>query len=300
MSMAAPSIKAMAEKRVRRQKQIIAVGSLVLLAILGFELPKLLGGHESDAAPAVTTSSPAANAASAPPAKLPDTDKFVVQRDSNQLVSFGLFQSKDPFVQQLNPEAVAPSPPKPKAPIEPKQPKPLGSDTTVPAVPAVPAPTVPASTTPGQPPTAPTATITTPAAPTTAPSTVLLSTNGVCEQVALNGTFPRNEDIFRVVWIAKDGKSIKVSVVGGSFDNGQPTATIKLGKKLTLVNTADGTRYVIALETRCDVVAPAADETATTPVNVPTTPQTTTAPLPPPPPTTPIVTDSADTTVPTG
>ena len=65
-----------------------------------------------------------------------------------------------------------------------------------------------------------------------------------------NGTFPSNENIFRLVSIAQNGKSVEIGIVGGSFDSGQPTATLKLGEKLTLVNTADGTRYVIALKAK--------------------------------------------------
>ena len=54
--MSPTSVKSLAEKRVRRQKQFIAVGSVALLAILGFELPKVLGGGSSpQTAPAVTT-----------------------------------------------------------------------------------------------------------------------------------------------------------------------------------------------------------------------------------------------------
>src|SRR5439155_7599210 len=104
--MSTASVKSLAEKRVRRQKQFIAVGSVVLLAVLGFELPKVLGGHSAQTAPVVTTSS--TSVGSLPPVapgKLPDTDRVVVQRDSNQLLSFGLFKSKDPFVQQLSTSA---------------------------------------------------------------------------------------------------------------------------------------------------------------------------------------------------
>ncbi len=138
-----------------------------------------------------------------------------------------------------------------------------------------------------------------PAAPVVAPTAVAISTNGVCENVAVNGTFPGTEDIFRVISIAKDGKSVKIGVVGGAYDSGQSAATLKLGEKLTLVNTADGTRYVLLLKAKCDVetlpvsgstTVPTATATAT--VAAPTTPTTIA--------TTPIVTDALDTTTPTG
>jgi hypothetical protein len=269
----------------------------------------VLGGGQDSVAPAVlstASSLPASPLAAVPavvPAKLPNTDRIVIQHDSDQLLSFGLFRSKDPFVQQLSKKSPAlPSSPVRKTPVVPtipavKRPGTAGVGltpgttttttttltSTVPT-PATPVPPAPATTTPS----------TTPAAPTTAPTSVLISTNGICQTVALNGTFPATEDIFRVVSIAEDGKSIKIGVVGGAYDSGQVTATVKLGEKLTLVNTADGTRYVISLQAKCDVQQTA--PTSTTPVNpTPTTTSPTTT-TPPPTTTTPIVTDSLDTT----
>jgi len=49
---------ALAKKRVRRQKQIVVVGSVVLLALLGYQLPRLLGGRGNETlAPAPVTAS---------------------------------------------------------------------------------------------------------------------------------------------------------------------------------------------------------------------------------------------------
>lgn len=318
------TVKTLAERRVRRQKQFIAVGTVVLLAVLGFQLPKLLGGKGGSATAIVTSTSATAATTSggaalvASPSRLPDTDRVVVERDPGQLLSFGLFRSKDPFVQQLTtaPATTTPAPPPPTAvPAKPKRTVPAGGPippaaATTPAT----APTAPAggattttstststttATTPGS--TGP-ATTTTPGAPPLPPNAVLLSTNGVCEQVAVNGTFPLNEDIFRLVSIAKDRASVEIGVVGGSYDSGQATATAKLGTKLTLVNTADGTRYVIVLERRCAVVHRPGSSTATTTTTpAPATTTTPAAPLVPPgttTATTPIVTDAYDTTTP--
>jgi hypothetical protein len=164
-------------------------------------------------------------------------------------------------------------------------------------------------TTPSGPSTVPgTTTPTAPTAPAPVPTEALLATNDICERVSVNGTFPANENIFRLVSIAKNGKSVQLGIVGGSFDSGQPTATLKLGDKLTLVNTADGTRYVIELKAKCagletqPVGAPATTTTTTQP-----TPTTPVAPTPAPTTTTttttgtvttPIVTDADDTTPP--
>ena len=311
--------KARAQKKVRRQKQFIAVGSVVLFALLGFEMTKVLshGGGRQAAPPTPTTATSSSVAGSTTTSssdwKLPDTDRVVVQRNTDQLLSFGLFSSKDPFVQQLaatpsppaSPAAVAPTPVtrSPRAPITTTPPRPVRLGLT--PVTTTPAPSVPpsaATTSPAPAPApapAPPATTTspsTPTAPETAPTSALISTNGVCEKVAVKGTFPGGADIFRVVSVARDGKSVEISVVGGSYDSGQATATLKVGEKLTLVNTGDGTRYVIQLKSKCAVLvqpsrAAGASPATITPSAVPAAPTTTT-----PTTTTPIVPDSLDTT----
>ena len=314
MSPSPNTVKSLAERRVRRQKIFIAVGSVVLLAVLGFELPKIMGGKggHSAAPPAATTvsgaSAGAGGAAPVPAGALPGTDHVVVQRDSNQLISFGLFKSKDPFVPQLTTTvATAPSAPPAPAPAD------TTATTSTEPTPPVLVPPVgpPSSTTPSSPsgPSAVPGSATPTPAPPPVPTAALIATNGVCEQVPVKGTFPATENIFRLASIAKDGKSVQVGIVGGSFDSGQPTATLKLGDKLTLVNTADGTRYVIELKSKCVGLPAEQSGTQTTapPQPAPTTPV---SPAPVPAPTTtatttttdtvttPIVTDSLDSTTP--
>jgi hypothetical protein len=304
MSPSQESVRSLAERRARRQKIFIAVGSVVLLGVLGFQLPKILGNKGGGSAvPAATTLAPGAVASPAPaPGQLPGTDRVIVQRDSNQLISFGLFKSKDPFVQQLTTNATTP----PAAPT----PAPSTPTTTQPTPAVAPPVGVPATTTPSVAPPGTTTPSATPTAPAPIPTEALIATNGVCEQVAVKGTFPATENIFRLASIAKDGKSVQIGIVGGSFDSGQPTATLKLGDKLTLVNTADGTRYVIELKSKCTGIVTQSGGTTTTATS--TQPASTTpvppAPVPVPaaPPattttdtvTTPIVTDSVDTTTP--
>lgn len=300
--MSATTVRALAQKKAQRQKKILAVSSVILLAVVGFQLTKVLGGGKDSAAPAVLSTapnlpvSPLAAPLAAVPAKLPNTDRIVIPHDSDQLLSFGLFKSKDPFVQQLSSKSPAlPSSPVRKTPVPaipaPKRPSTAGVRVTPATTTTTPTSTAP---TPANPvPPATTMPSTTPAAPTTPPTSVFISTNGICQTVALNGTFPASEDIFRVVSIAQDGKSIKIGVVGGAYDSGQVTATLKLGEKLTLVNTADGTRYVIALQAKCDAQTAPTSTTPTSPTVTTTTPV---PPTPAPTATTPIVTDSLDTT----
>jgi hypothetical protein len=299
MSPTNATVTSLAQRRVRRQKIFIAVGSVVLLAVLGFQLPKLLGGKGGPAAVAPVTTGAGSAAAVATPAvpagQLPG-DRVVVQRDSNQLISFGLFKTKDPFIPQVttttaNTPPIPPQEP-PTSTTTPNEPPPVVPVGT----PAAPTPLTPSSPTPG------TTTPSAPTAPPAVPTQALIATNGLCELVTVKGAFPVTENIFQLVSIAKDGKSVQVGIVGGSFDSGQPTATLKLGDKLTLVNTADGTRYVIELKAKCANVAQGATSTTpatTSPQTVPSTPvtpapaqtPTTTNPV-----TTPIVTDSDDAT----
>jgi hypothetical protein len=305
--MSTQSGKERAEKKVKRQKQFIAVGSVVLLAILGFEMTKVLphGGGQAAAPvqPTATSSSVAGPTAPSSRWRLPDTDRVVVERTSAQLISFGLFGSKDPFVQQLSaaqspaaapaataaPAAVTHPPAKPSKPLD------VGLTPVTTTTPGQSAPSSPSVVPAPGTTSAPRATTTPSGAPETAPTTALISTNGACEKVDLTGTFPGGADIFRLVSIARDGKSVELGIVGGSYDSGQPTATLRLGKKLTLVNTADGTRYVIELKSKCDLVvqpsSAAPSSASTTPSPVP--PVTTT---PTPSTTTPIVPDPLDTT----
>ena len=243
-SMSRESVKSLAEKRVRRQKIFIAVGSVVLLAVLGFELPKMMGGKEGSEAVAPTTVPAIARRRCAGRAgrQAPNTDQVVVQRDSNQLISFGLFKSKDPFVQQLSTNPAGAEQP-PTAALRPRGGPAATTPSSYPA--GTPSSPTPAVVPPGVVVT-PTQTpaigrladrparrrhATPPAAAVPAPTEALIATNGVCERVSVAGTFPTDENIFRLVAIAKNGKSVEVGIVGGSFDNGHPTATLKLGRE---------------------------------------------------------------------
>ena len=76
--MSARSAKASSPRKVKRQKQFVAIGSLVLLALLGFQLPKMMGGGSETATPAATSPVPTPGSPlAAVPTTLPDTDRPV-------------------------------------------------------------------------------------------------------------------------------------------------------------------------------------------------------------------------------
>ena len=88
----------------------------------------------------------------------------------------------------------------------------------------------------------------TPEAPAVAAATSI-SVNGVAEDVAVEASFPKDEPTFVLVKIAKNGKSVEIGIAGGEYAGGDETITLVLGKKLTLQNTADGSRYELELRT---------------------------------------------------
>jgi hypothetical protein len=231
--------------KAKRQKIIAIAGAVLLVAILGLTLPstlKQLNPPRTDTAPAATgpTSTvvtPAAGTLAPPtlagqgPAPTPaaavaagvlvSTDAPAAPSTA-KLVSFSLFVSKDPFRQQVNPGSAPPD----------------GSGPTG-TTPTATTPTTPAPPTPP-----PTATTT---APQAAPTSVVISVNGTSETVAVGKTFPAAaaQPFFQLVSVNRT--SAKIGIAGGSLTNGQNTVTIPVGKTVTLMNTADGTKYTIKL-----------------------------------------------------
>jgi hypothetical protein len=133
-----------------------------------------------------------------------------------QLISFGRFSSKDPFVEQIDETQAGGG----------------GGSTPAPSSPAV-TPgggVVPVSPTAGSPGVA---------------GSAVISVNGVQETVAAGGEFPKESPVFRLVKVV--GGEARIGIAGGALASGSPTVTLRKGKAVTLVNTADGTRYELKL-----------------------------------------------------
>jgi hypothetical protein len=69
--------------------------------------------------------------------------------------------------------------------------------------------------------------------------------NGTSESVAAGSNFPAANPVFQLVSLSNT--TAKVAVAGGSYSSGAQTLTLKVNKPVTLVNTADGTRYTLTL-----------------------------------------------------
>jgi hypothetical protein len=228
-----------AKAKAKRQTIIAAVLGVLLLGVLAYEVPSLMKSMNKKppgptAAVAPTQGTPIAGgpvtaapaAALAPVTTLSDSDP-AVQAGSGQLLSFDRFSTKDPFVQQVDakvcntdptasdaPTCVTGAPPPPVGKLKPKK----------------------QSTTPAPPP---------PTQATAAPATARISINGTRELVDVGKTFPSSDPVFRLVSLMRT--TAKIGIAGGSLSTGGATTTLTKGKKVTLMNTADGTRYELVL-----------------------------------------------------
>ncbi len=261
-----------AQQKARRQKIFVGIGAVILLILMVVEVPKILSHGKTPTAAATTSTDPGStsttpgstpvtpdpaaqpvSAASAAPADLPNATG--ASASDGQLVAFSLFQSKDPFRQQLTDSG--------QAPVGGQPPPPTGTPPVTPPPTTQPSPTPPPSTTTPAPPTttpAPPTTTTTPTTtpttttPTTteppapkpaAPSGASISVNGVVETVAVGASFPQAQPLFRLVSL-KAGVA-RIGVAGGTLQGSSQTVELVKGKSLTLMNTADGMRYVLRL-----------------------------------------------------
>lgn len=266
-----------AEVKAAKQKKIAIGGAVLLVAILAFEVPKVMKlmnqkPATASAAPAATTTpDPSAPAAAAPVAGAPTAaaatggatgvDSLVVNADlspaplDGQLAQISAtFTSKDPFKQQL---ATSSAPPD------------TAGAPTAPAKKAV-VGIVPGDASGG----GDTSTTTAPKTPAAAPVSAVISVNGVDSSVGVASTFPVDAPLF--VLKSLTAKTAQIAIAGGSLSSGAPAITLKLGVPLTLMNTADGTRYKLVLVSASATAVAATAPATTTPTATTTTPTTTT------------------------
>ena len=78
-----------------------------------------------------------------------------------------------------------------------------------------------------------------------APTSAVISVNGTSESVNAGGSFPAASPLFQLLSLTKT--TAKVTVIGGSYASGAAALTLTVNKAVTLVNTADGTRYTLLL-----------------------------------------------------
>ncbi len=231
-----------------KQKKLLFVLVPIMLAVVAFQAPKILGGDEPAAVATTptadgTTPTPVATDGTTPaptPVTAVTGPKAVLigvpvgtgrpaQAGDGQLQTFSLFKARDPFVQAQG---------SPEDPTDNggggtagggKKPGVVGDGTpgALPNPGAVPAPGV--------------------APQNGAAAPILYATiavNGVEEPLQVKQTFPKDEPMF--VLVSLKGKKAELAVAGGKLTQGR-TVTVIVGKPITLVNTATGARYRIKL-----------------------------------------------------
>ena len=213
--------------RERKQKIFVVVGGLLLLALLAFQLPKLIGGSSSpEAARTATTSTvpgqvtPPAGTSPVAGSTTPSAHATTVAATS-KLSSFSAFRPKDPFIQQVvtgsGVEGAG-------SPVD------LGDA---------------AKASKGTKGAGATSKFSTTAK--AGASATIVTVNGA-RQVVVPGTrFPAADPLFVLVAEKPAAKAIVIGIVGGAYSGGRRGTTLKVGKPLTLVNTTTGARYKISL-----------------------------------------------------
>jgi hypothetical protein len=264
----------MANKRVdslrakqKRQKIIAAVLGVVFLGVLGFQGPRVWKQLHPPASPPVlsynekhsttTTGTPSLAAptlgGSEAPSSTPSSADPSLASSSpppvadGQLSSFSLFASKDPFAQQLSDHP-------PTSPTSSSSGGKSGGSSG-------------GSSGGGQ----SSSSGGSASAPT--PGTAVISVNGTLYSVAVGNDFPDAsstdssvQPLFHLVSLTSH--TARISIVGGSYSSGAPTVTLQENKPVTLMNTADGTRYKLILNPAGTPVAAPAAPTSTTSTTV--------------------------------
>jgi hypothetical protein len=226
-----------------RMKKIAIGGAVLLVAVLAFEVPKMMHGNKtSSTAPATTTTAattpgaPTSTAAPTPtatPAVTPVAAAIAVtptastkltnsdmepKLQKSQLYSFTHFAGKDPFVQQIKTSTADTS---------------LGGSTT--------------STSPAPPAAGQTAAVSHkgPSRLLAANGSARIAINGQIQVVRVGAVFPSSNPLFRLISVANG--VARIAIAHGAYSSGAKTVSLAPGRSLTLVDTADGIRYRIRL-----------------------------------------------------
>jgi hypothetical protein len=241
----------------KKQKIVAGVLGLLFVGLLVFQVPRVMKQLHPPApehsasttpTPAPVTGTPSLAAPTLRGAEQPaagSSDPSLaaagVPVQDGQLASFSRFASKDPFAQQLSETGGSSS----------------GSSAGSGSSGTGSGASAPASGGTKQP----------------ASGIAVISVNGTLYSVPVGTDFPQASatdqslvPVFHLVSLT--AHTAKISIVGGSYSSGTPTVTLQEKKTVTLMNTADGTRYKITLMPQGTEVASAAPATTTAPATV--------------------------------
>ncbi len=275
-----------AQIRDRRSKRLALVLGVVFLGVMGIQAPKLMK-QLHHGAPAAATPPPtsAATGAPAPGATTGASGAAGTATVSvpRQLTSFSLLPLKDPFDAPVHGAVGTPeSSDETDADAESAAAKAAeGSTDNESAAAAKAAAATNAASAANAAAAAATAKAAGAAAKAPAPvkftvpppNAAQIELNGRSEVVLVGAGFPSAQPMFKLVSLAKNKKGkrigVRISVVGGSFSGGDPTLLLVKGRKVTLADVTDGSRYVVEVVRLTNAVAlpaapaPSAQPTAT-------------------------------------
>ena len=250
----------------KKQKILAAVLGVVFLGLVAFQAPRVMKQLNP---PAPASASAETSTTSTPPTGTPtlaaptlggsgeasgsttpgSSDALVggstVVQDG-QLASFSRFASKDPFAQQLSDDEGGGA-----SSSSGSSGSSGSSEEGIPDIPG----------------NAP------------APGSGIISVNGTLYTVPVGTDFPQASPtdptlvpLFHLISLT--AHTAKISIVGGSYANGSRAVTLRENKALTLMNTADGTRYQLILKPLGTAAPGTSDGTSTTPTTITLPPAT--------------------------
>jgi hypothetical protein len=247
-------MKDIREAKDRRAKRLAIGGAVLLVLVLAFEIPKVLkhsGGSNSATPPAATsttaTGAPPTGAPTTAPAttapgtaaaavlptaastQLPDSDR-APKASKSQLFSFTHFAGKDPFVQQVDATTSGGSSSGGSSGTSSSSSAAAGVITSGP-----PSTTAKVSYGSGA----------SQARTLAKTGAVTLSVNGSMQTVRVGASFPSSNPLFKLVSVAHG--VVRIGIANGSYASGTQTVALTTGRTLTLVDTADGAHYKLAL-----------------------------------------------------
>jgi hypothetical protein len=235
----------------KRQKIIAGVGGVLLLGLLAFQVPRVMKqmhrGSASAAAVPQTVSTPTTTPSLEAPTTLGGQGSATSSSGSEstessssglitsstgaadgQLASFSRFESKDPFSQQVKTVSASDGSTSGSTGGSGASGATSGSDAGAGAG------STPTGTSP-------------------APTTAVISVNGTLTTVTVGSDFPEASasdpnatPLFHLVSLTT--KTAKIAIAGGSYTSGASTVTLRVNKPVTLMNTADGSRFKLILK----------------------------------------------------
>ena len=245
----------------KKQKILAGVLGVLLLGLGAYEVPKVM--KQLNAKPPVSTAAtsttaspsgtpslaaPTLSGSEQPAAATPGAGGSLASGDvpppaqDGQLASFSRFASKDPFAQQLSSDSTGTG-------------SSSGSGSSSGGGTSPSSPSSGGLQTPG-------------------PGSAVLSVNGTLMGVSVGTDFPQPttsdpsaQPLFHLISLT--AHTARISIVGGSYSNGAGAVTLTENRPLTLMNTANGTRYKLVLKPQGTAVPGAAGTTTTPTVTLP-------------------------------